>query len=260
MNVRAWSWPLVAAVLSSTATAAQVTELKPSEVAAFVARHEQAIVQVTSPDRKCGYCIDADKKLDKVAAAAGDRKIAFGRVQYAPWRDIPDFGELMTVYGVPTQAVFRNGKQIGDVSFFRPDPASFYANLDTLLTGPAKKSVAAATPMPAPKPLTADENAAVRLTVRHDMVRGVLEQCGKRFPAHAGKYRNAVTEWQTPRMDDLNKGTRLIFGGERDMKPLINEEYTAMRKWQSTELGIPMTKKVEAADCDRFAAGIATLQ
>lgn len=112
------------ATVATTATAAPVKELKPAEVAAFVAAHPYAIVQVTSPDRGCGDWVGADKAFDAAAAAATGKRFAFARAQHSPWRAMPDWGQLMTIHGVPGEAVFRDGKQLGTVDGMRdtPDP------------------------------------------------------------------------------------------------------------------------------------------
>jgi hypothetical protein len=261
VKIRAWSLPLAAAFLSCAASAAQVVELKPSEVAAFVARHELAIVQVTSPDRGCGYCVGADKNFDAMAAAAGDRKIAFARVQYAPWRDIPDFGGLMPVFGVPEQNIFRDGKRIGRTNVYREKPAAFYERVDAVLAGPPVQpgdGIIRRAPQPAPAPMNAEETADLRLMVRRDLLQTAMGECVKRFPAGADRYNAAVKRWESTRKDALDRGAMLFLRGRGDPKQFAGEEIDALKGWMEG-LGIGMQKKQEAADCDRMAAAMGEL-
>jgi hypothetical protein len=251
--------PLAALLLSTAASAVPVKELKPAEVAAFIASHPDAIVQVTSPDRHCGYCIGADSKFDAAAAAPGNRRLAFARVQYSPWRAMPDWGDLMSVWGVPGHAIFRNGKQIGQVEIYRSDVATFYEKVDAVLAGPAK-TPAATLPATPPKALSAADTTALRTMVRRDLLRGVMTACAKRFPAGAGTYQGAVAQWEAPRKAALNQGAMLLLTGGADTKQLTADEAQSLQKWQADALGIPMSKKIEAADCNRLAAGIPTLQ
>ncbi|GGY30152.1 hypothetical protein [Pseudoduganella albidiflava] len=249
--------PFGAVLLSTAAGAAQVTELKPSEVADFVARHEYAIVQVTSPDRKCGYCIDADKKFDKMAAAPAGSKFAFARVQYAPWREIPDFGKVMQVYGVPEQAVFHHGKRVGRANIYYDTPKSFYAQVEAALASPVVPGdgVVQTAPQPAPKPMTAAESADLRLMVRRDLLQATMDECVKRFPAGANRYRAAVKAWEAPRKDALDRGALVFVRGGHDPKQFAGEEIAALTQWMAG-LGIGAQKKQEAADCDRMVAAM----
>ncbi|TWI69793.1 hypothetical protein IP91_00866 [Pseudoduganella lurida] len=265
MNPTACLPPLAVLLLSTAALAAPVKELKPTEVAAFIARNPDAIVQITSPDPKCGYCIGADKRFDAAAAAPGNRKLAFARVQHSPWAAIPDFGDLIKLYGVPTQVIFRSGKQVGDASIYRTDVATFYRKVDAVLAAPPKPAAPPApapapTSAPAPKPLAADDSAALHTMVRRDLLRGVMAGCASRFAAGAGRYQGAIAQWEAPRKAALDKGAMLLLTGGADMHALATEEQTALQKWQANELGIPMSKKIEAADCDRFAAALPNLQ
>lgn len=262
MNLHAWILPLAAAALSTAAGAAAVVELKPSEVAAFVARHEYAIVQVTSPDRKCGYCIGADKNFDAVAAAAGDRKFGFARVQYTPWREIPDFGTLMPVFGVPEHTIFRDGKRVGRTDVYREKPAAFYARVDAVLAAPPVKpgpGIVQRAPQPAPEPMDAAETADLRLMVRRDLLQAAMNECGKRFPAGADKYGAAVKSWEASRKEALNRGAMLFLRGRGDPKQFAGEEVEALKQWMAG-LGIGMQKKAESADCDRMVGAMAALK
>lgn len=246
--------PLAAALLSAGAAAAQVTELKPGEVADFVARHEYAIVQVTSPDRKCGYCIGADRKFDKMAAAPAGKRFAFARVQYSPWREIPDFGTLMPVYGVPSQTVFHKGKRVGDAGIYYETVPKFYAQVDAALAGP-KEPAPAPKPAPAPVAMNAAETADLRLMVRRDLLQATMDECSKRFPAGANRYHAAVKSWEAPRKDALDRGAMLFVRGGHDPKQFAGEEIQALTQWMAG-LGIGAHKKQEAADCDRMVAAM----
>lgn len=129
---------LFAALLPACAGAATVTEMKPAEVAAFVARHGTVVLQVTSPDRGCGFCVGADKAFDRVAAGSAHGELAFGRVQHAPWQAFPREIRALDVRAVPMQLVYRDGKQMGTIGGKPGDPATFLLNVTRIAAGPAK--------------------------------------------------------------------------------------------------------------------------
>ena len=255
----------IAAAMTSaaTASAAQVAELKPADVAAFVARHPVAVVQSTSPDRKCGYCVGADKAFDRAAAADKAGKYAYARVQHTPWRAIPDFGNVMHIYGVPTSVVFKDGKRVG-VLGGAPDanPERYLDKIEVLLANPpAPPADAAPAAAAAPsKSLSADDNAAVHAVVRRDLLKGVLDVCAQRFPAGAGNYKKALAQWEAPRKALVGQGTVLLLTGDTDPKSIVEEEQKSLQAWQTKELGITNATKVDAASCDRVAAGLASLK
>ena len=249
----------LAALWEGAAMAASVTELKPSQVVDFVAKHHEAVIQVTSPDRGCGYCVGADKAFDK-AAAASKRPVAYARVQHKPWRAIPDFGDTMKIYGVPTVVAFLDGKRVNDVMVRPAEKDRFLAEVDRLMTGVGEAPPAVTFTKTTPQPPSETETAALRTMVRRDLLKGAMEACGKRFPAGAATYRDAVTKWEAPRKEALNRGAMAMLTANADMRKLANEEQQALAAWQSNELGIPMTKKVEAADCDKLAGAIPQMQ
>jgi hypothetical protein len=122
----------VAACAVATA-AASVTELKPSEMAAFVARHEYVVVQMTSPEWKCTYCVGADRTFDQASVLRADVPMAFARVQWSPWSNIPDFGPLVEVLGVPTHYVFRRGKVMGEAEGRQDSALALIARINAIV-------------------------------------------------------------------------------------------------------------------------------
>ncbi|THF64581.1 thioredoxin family protein [Pseudothauera nasutitermitis] len=93
----------------------EVVELQPDELADFIARHGRAVVQFTSPDRGCGFCIGADTKFDAAAALNKDDTLVFARVQWSPWRAFPISQLGYNLYAIPQQIVFRDGQPFGQI-------------------------------------------------------------------------------------------------------------------------------------------------
>ena len=111
---------------------------------------------------------------------------------------------------------------------------------------------------PAPEPMSAEETVALRLMVRRDLLQTALDECGQRFPAGAGRYRDAMKRWQEGRKEELNKGAMLFLQGRGDPKAYIAEEMAAIKAWAIDDLGMPMKALPVEAECDRFAAGLNT--
>jgi hypothetical protein len=253
--------------------ASPVTELKAQDLAAFVAGHEHVVVQFTSSDRKCGYCIDADKTFDQAAGLRPGRPIAFARVQWSPWRAIPDFGPLLKVYGVPGQFVFRKGKVLAATGGRPQNAPSLVARIDAIMQAPAapapEASAGAAADIPASSTpgataMSADEVALTRLGIRHDFFEALTSACAKLFPDHAKGYRESFLAWRGPRQTALDDSAKLMLtrtsrDDSREMTKLVDSEKKTLQAWQTTQLGISMKQAPRAADCAKIAKNMAAL-
>lgn len=184
------------------------------------------------------YCKGADQTFDQAAALPHQPALAFARVQWTPWRKIPDFSKLMKVYGVPTQYVFNKGKLLGDISG-RP---------------PVAPSV----------PLTEAEQGALRQMIRRDALKLVTGICVSRFPDHARAYQDALQAWSGARQAGLNQAaTRMLARTSRAdaafMGKLVDAEQKSMQAWHTGKLGLSTQKAPAMADCDKIAAAMKDL-
>ena len=68
-------------------------------------RRSMWLLQMNSPDPRCGYCKGADQLFDQAAALPHKPALAFARVQWTPWRQMPDFGKLIHVAASYRQAL-----------------------------------------------------------------------------------------------------------------------------------------------------------
>lgn len=243
-----------------------VTELRAQDVAAFVARHEYAVVQMTSPDRGCGYCVGADKVFDQAAALPRGTPMAFGRVQWTPWRKFPDFGSLLPTYGVPTHFVFRNGKVIGDAGGKPRDAPSLAQRIEAVIQGPPPAPVAANGPKverPAEKP-DARAMALARLFARGQFFERFVEACSKQFPSQGASHAQTFQRWRTTHQHALDEAARQMFklmAGRDDtvFQQALADESSALQQWQVSELRIPMNAAPSTEDCDRMVQGLSQL-
>jgi hypothetical protein len=91
--------------------AVRVEDIAPAAFAAYIQLHPAAVVQFTSPDHGCIYCVDGSFEVfDAIAAAHATKGLPFVRVQWSPWAVFPK--ELLAmVNGLPSQIVFKNGLQ-----------------------------------------------------------------------------------------------------------------------------------------------------
>jgi hypothetical protein len=92
-----------------------VTELTAADLPGFLKRHDTVVVQIFSSDPKCGGCPGADKKFDQLAAKSYRKPVAFARVQWAVWQDMPKFEPNTKIFAVPVQLLFKNGVQIDTI-------------------------------------------------------------------------------------------------------------------------------------------------
>lgn len=263
---------LVAALLTlpAMAEAVKVTELKPGDLAGFLARHHYAVVQLTSPNPSCTYCVGADRTFDQAAALPHRKGLVFARVQWSPWNKFPDFGPLITeVYGLPSHFVFQRAKVVSNVAGRPRSAEQLLANIDEAIDHPPPPRSPAgpapdAAPEPLPAPLTDAEQRTTRLGVRQQFIAAVAEACGRKFPAHAQQYRAAVQAWSSANKAVLDQAAMLVItrssrADAKAMAPLIDAEQKALQAWQADNMGIPMQKAPTMADCDKLTAGFASL-
>jgi hypothetical protein len=255
---RAVALPWVA--LAAAHATAAVTELKPQDVAAFVARHPMAVVQFTSPDRGCGYCKGADETFDEVAAQPSMNAVRFARVQWSPWRKTPDFGELLQVYGVPEQQVFRNGRSVGAAGGRPADAEQLAAKIEALLEPQAAAAPVAGAPS-RPGPLSAEQGEDIRLGVRHTVMQAVARACGQRFAGQSDRWQTQLAHWVGKNQAALDRGARLVLqhtapGEDSAPRQLRQDEQRALQAWQIQHLGIAMDSPPREQDCQRMLDGL----
>jgi hypothetical protein len=265
---------LAATILATAAFAhaAPVTELTPDKLAAYVAKNDLVVVQLTSPDRRCKYCIGADKTFDQAAAQAKNPNMKFARVQWPVWYKMPDFAPLITTQGIPRQVVFRGGKEMQSVGGRPADAQAFLQQVDEILALPPApghdyavvtmtRASAGATPH---TPMTAEQQDATRLMIRRDLLAGVTQACAKMFPAQANQYQKSFDGWRSARKDKLGQGelllvTRTSREDANEMAALTEAEKKTLMAWQVDKLGIPMDRPPQVKDCDKIAASLESL-
>ncbi len=268
------------------ASAADVTELKPEQLAAFLAAHPLAVVQLTSPDPKCGYCVGTAKTFDDAAAQARNPALKFARVQWAVWKEHPDLMPLVATSGIPRQVVFRNGKEMRSAGGRPASARGLLDDIDMVLRLPPAPGVfyyksvnppaAAAAPAPArytpntpntpntpTTPVTPAHQDATRLMIRRDFLNAVASACGKKYPAQASHYREVAATWAAARKDKLNQAAMLMVGpGSPDgkaLEALVDKERQTIQAWQVGKLGVPLDRAPLLTDCDKIMGSLDTL-
>lgn len=238
------------------------------DLPAFLAANDTVVVQFTSPDRKCRYCIGADSLFDRAAAPSRDPGIKFARVQWPVWHQFPDFGNIHKPIGLPEQLVFRRGQPIGTVSG-RPDSApALLAQIRQIRANPKdpkdfyrQEQPEAA---PAAAPMSAEEEKLMRLLARKDLLGGIASYCAQSFPASAKGMQDAYDAWQQSRKRELDQAALLMLtrSSREDAQAagaLVRDEQRKLQAWTRDSLGIAQERKPTAADCDSIARGLAAL-
>ena len=264
---------LAAALLSAaSAHAAPVTELTPDKLAAYVASNALVVVQLTSPDPKCKYCIGADKTFDQAAAQAKDRKMKFARVQWPVWHKTPNLAPLINNFAIPRQLVFRGGKEMQSAGG-RPENAQvLLQHIDEILAlppapgkhyEPTIAAPASATALPH-TPMTPEQRDATRVMIRRDFFAAVTQACAKMFPKQADQYQQGFDQWRSTRKDKLSQGELLLLTRSsreeaNETSVLAEAEKKSIQAWQVDKLGIPMDRAPQVKDCAKIASSLESL-
>lgn len=106
--------PAATPPVAAAVPASPVDVLAPAAVAAYIQSHPDVLVQLTSPDARCRYCVEAYPGFDAAARAYG-RAIKFVRVEWSPWNQFPK--EILPLHDgyVPVQIAYRAGKETGRI-------------------------------------------------------------------------------------------------------------------------------------------------
>ncbi|MCE3606348.1 thioredoxin family protein [Massilia sp. P8910] len=255
-----------AALACSIAYAAKVTELTPEQVDAFLTRPGYVVVQLTSPDRRCKYCIGADKTFDQAAAESTAPDTVFARVQWPVWYKAPKLGTRLDGGGVPVQIVFKDGKEQRRAGG-RPESASvLLSNIDKirqLPPAPGKDVTQDSGPEQAAQaphtPLTTAQQDALRLYTRKDLLKELVAACGKLAPPQAPAYERALQTWTVAHAAALNEAAMLKLSRSSredasEETALTQREMRDVEAWMAKDLNITRTKGPGADSCRALSA------
>ena len=269
MNFLRSSILLAAALGGNIATAATVQDLKPQELAAYLAKHDTVAVQFTSPDPKCGYCVGAAQAYARAVAPSRDPSIRFVRVQWPVWHKFPDFGQLEKPVGIPEVLLYRRAEVIGGVSGKPGDAASFLAEIERYRAKPVAtrerhRALQEAANAKALAGMSAEDEAASRRLIRKDVVGQIVAACGKEFPEVASTMQQAYDAWVQGQKAELDKAatvmlTRSSREDARATSALASQETEKVRAWTADALQIPQQGKPKAESCLKFAQNLGSL-
>ncbi len=68
----------------SASSTTHVLAVAPSDLESFLATHQHVVVQFTSPDPSCTWCVGANQAFDQASKHFANKKIEFIRVQWNP--------------------------------------------------------------------------------------------------------------------------------------------------------------------------------
>ena len=259
---------LTVLLTSHAVQAAPVKDLKPQELAAYLAAHETVVVQFTSPDRKCKYCPGAAEAYARAVAPAKDPSVKFARVQWPVWHKFPDFGKIEKPFGLPEQLIYLKGEVIGSVNGKPGDARVFLAKVQRARDNPMnttdrQRAYMLAAQEPA-KPMSAHEDRLVRIMARKDLLSEFLSICEQRFPAVRSKVRKAHHDWVQSQEKDLDRAAIVMLArsNHEDAKltlSLADEENGKLQTWVTGDLAILPRKSPEAGDCLKLANSLGSL-
>jgi hypothetical protein len=245
-----------------------VKDLKPQELAAYLAAHETVVVQFTSPDRKCRYCLGAAEAYARAVAPAKDPSVKFARVQWPVWHKFPDFGKVEKPFGVPEQLIYSKGEVIGSVSGKPGDARVFLAKVQQARDNPMnttdrQRAYMLAAQEPA-KPMSAQEDQLVRIMARKDFMTELLSTCEERYPEVRRKVQRAHRDWLQSQEKDLDSAAIVILArsNHEDAKLTISVADRERRKlqiWATDHAGLLPRKTPEAGECLTMAGSLGSL-
>ncbi len=228
---------LFGAGIGGTAAAqTPVQALAPEQLPDFLAAHEIAVVQFTSPDPKCGYCVGADRPFDQIAALSVDPRRAYARVQWQPWRQFPAFPAGIQITKIPLMQVYVRGQLAGQYDGRPSHPSDLSMRVwESVMTLRAAQS-----PLEPGKPLTPAQRRQTQAFVRASHLHSLLIDCAHRSPEQLPLYQSAMKRGLKPVQADMDGAMRLSDTNP-DRWPELPEIAQALLKqrqaWISRTLG-----------------------
>ena len=246
----------IACVLFGVQAMAQskVIELQPGEVAQFIQKHPQVVVQFTSPDLGCGYCRGADKMFDEAVSTLGKRDWMYARVQWARWKETPDFGPTVKVWGVPDHQTYLQGRYAGSGGGKAASPAALMKALDDESRRFAENQRANET-----------QQASLRLHVRERLFETVTTTCGELHPGQKQAFDTGFKQWKDGNADALKAANRMklqaaVRGQDKQFEEAVEQERLSVKQRIQKDMGVDLGKTPSLAQCTQMTSGLAALK
>lgn len=102
----------------------------------YLHMHANGMVQFTSPDPDCMYCLHANPPFD-TASTHFDNGISFVQVQWTPWYELPAEARMFGIAALPSQIAYKNGARIHTLPGDIAHPLQFINQIKTLYALPA---------------------------------------------------------------------------------------------------------------------------
>lgn len=251
---------LMAGMAASTLAMAErtVTELQPSEVAAFVRQHPKVVIQFTSPDQRCGFCIGADELFTQGVAQSGKDGWKYARVQWPRWKEMPAFAPPVKVTGVPDHQIYEGGAYKGSGGGRAKDAASLMASIENL--GKRPRPTASAAAASNASEMTPEIRTGLRFYAMRKVLGSTLHACERQHHDSKPVYADQLHGWGGSHAAELKLGTRAMLSVMNiDKHPFMDEEarQTGLVRSNLVKLvGIVEGKPGTLEQCDKLAASL----
>ena len=248
---------------SKVLTSSYVTELKPEQFQAFIAKNPWAVVQFISSDMNCGYCIGAAYPFNSAARFRVDKSVPFARVQWPkPWRNIPNFGEAVSVGAIPALFVFNKGKKVGGLDGKPQDRNAVFRAMNEGFEKVRTGASANASPaMHVTSTLNSGEQATLRLHLRHEYFQKINSYCSRQFPEQTSENSKSLAAWKASNQGKLDEAALLMLkrasqGVDVGFAALSSLELAHTNAWLVAKLGIPDNRAPQADDCVKMMGNL----
>lgn len=253
---------LMASMAASTGAMADrtVTDLQPSELGAFVQQHPQVVVQFTSPDKGCGYCIGADKLFTDGVAQSGKEGWKYVRVQWPRWNQMPTFAAPVKVWGVPDHQVYEGGAYKGSAGGRGKDAAALMASIANVGVRPNAAAAGAAASAPKPAEMTPEIRTGLRFYALRKVLGGAVHDCERQHHGNKSVYAPQLHAWIDSHAVELKLGTRAMFATmgakQHPYKDEMAQQSALVSDKLTKDVGIVEGQPATLAQCEELVASL----
>lgn len=257
---------------------AEVIELPPVDLPAYLASNHKVMVLFTSTDLKCGYCVGADAGFEQAVQKLGRSDWRFVRVQWAPWRAFPPEVAELKVLSIPSRAAVVQGRVVGHADGRVSDVDQLVQGLKAAMGGENWSSSRAERPAPALAARGSDERRArsssepvnlkawqrpmqpgwAEVQGRRTYMLALRQHCLSRNPQTKQALKSAVNQWGRKALQIVLDPSQVGWLEKEEGKRAVAEQEAKFAQAMRKQTGLSHQGELAAEDCERLMnAGVA---
>lgn len=257
MVARAAGWRAVfiwlcASAFSGASFSSEVVDLPPDQVRVFVDQNPKVVLLFTSPDPNCGYCKGTADMFAEGVRSHGRADWRYALVQWPRWKQQPDLGTGIKVYGVPDHQVYVDGAYVRGAGGRAKSADELMVSIERAQDGKPRQNKAV--------DITPELEEGLKAYGGRKVLVGTLFECERRFHESKSVYAKEINGWIDSRSGPLKIGTRAMLSTlglpSNPFAPTVKKHVSAIEVTINREFGIDGSESLTPKKCDQLAGAL----